>query len=92
MSRKGQRALTLQSMSFEIIQARGIMMLCPVVFGDEIAGTQVNISEVRNRVWGWTYTNLPLLSPGGFAIAATRGHYSIFCLPSQIVKPTTQRA
>ena len=65
MSRKGQRALTLQSTSFEIIQARGIMMLWPVVFGDEIAGTQVSVSAIRGRILGRVCTNLPLLSPGG---------------------------
>jgi len=37
-------------MSFEIIQTREIMMLWPVVFGgDEIAGTQVNVSEVKSK-------------------------------------------
>ena len=42
-------------MLFEIIQAREIMMLWPVVFGDEIAGTQVNVSEVRRRILGRVY-------------------------------------
>ena len=67
------------------------MVLRPVVFGDEIAGTQVNVSEVGSRILGRVYANPFLFSPGGYAIAATRNHYSIFCLPSQIVKPTVQQ-
>ena len=64
----------------------------PVVSGDEIAGIRVNVREVRDKTLGRVYTDLPLLFPGGYVIASTQGHYSIFCLPSQIVKPTTQRA
>jgi hypothetical protein len=50
-------------------------MLWPVVLGDEIAGIQVNTSEVKNRAWGnetpWgSAINPPLLSSDGSYLVA----------------------
>ena len=48
--------------------------------GGKIVGIQVNGNEAKSGVLGLARANvdLPLLSPGGYAIVAPHGDYSIF--------------